>query len=56
VRLLVGDFLVIREFLVLRYKSFDTLTESPHSGKSITKFISLYNMMFGVVDVTVLII
>jgi len=35
VRLLVGDFLVIREFLVLRYVSFDTLTEFPHSGKSI---------------------
>jgi len=44
VRLLVGDFLVIREFLVLRDMSFDTPTEFPHSGKSI-----IYITMFGFV-------
>jgi len=39
VRLLVDDFLVISEFLGLRYWSFDTLTEFPQSGRS-TKYVT----------------
>jgi len=45
VRLLVDDFLVISEFLGLRYWSFDTLTESPQSGRSTKYYVRGYSII-----------